>query len=188
MNFFKSLFSKPDPNIDESKILLSILKLTKSTNQQTQLKPGDSAALLLSPNDDTFFSKFNESTKSIIKNSQAYAHIHYQTHSDPHGTMWIILRCGQFETLVSTIDYVSSAIASKGLGERMIAAIFKGSYDGHNSYWICNYRTSRFYPFIPKGDKIRSQDDEIKLGDIFRKKGLRVEPPENWFAIWEAPF
>ena len=68
MNFYKSLFSKPDPNIDESKILLSILKLTKNTNQQTQLKPGDSAALLLSPNDDTFFSKFNESTKSIIKN------------------------------------------------------------------------------------------------------------------------
>ena len=188
MNLFKSFFGKSKSNLDESNILLSILNLTKDTSHGTSLHPSDTAAILLSPNDDIFFSEFSESTKNIFRSSSNYINVKYRTHTDDHGTMWIIFTCKQFKTLVSTIDYASAAIADQGLGDRMIAAIFKGSFESHNSYWICNYRTSAFYPFIPQGDKIRFQESEIKLGNIFKKNGLRVEPQEKWFAIWEAPF
>ena len=188
MNFLKSFFTKSNPSLDGSNILLSVLNLTNPTTHGTDISPSDTAAILISPNDDVFFSEFSRSTKDLLKNSSLYSNIKHRTHTDHHGTIWIIFTCKQFEDLVSAVDYVSSAISDKGFGERMIAAIFKGSFENHNSYWICNYRTSAFYPFIPQGKQSRLNETEIKLGDIFKKHGLKVEPQEKWFAIWEAPF
>ena len=120
--------------------------------------------------------------------------------SDDHGTKWIILDKSPFQDLVKSVHDVSAAISGQKSGDRMFAAIFKGQFKKEESYWVCNYRTSNFHPFIPekngsnKDESIlpvfrnRNHKKKIELGELFRSSGLPVEAPENWFALWDAPF
>ena len=54
------------------------------TNHVTNLLPSDTAAILLSPNDDIFFSEFSKSTKNIFRTSSNHTNVKYRTHTDSH--------------------------------------------------------------------------------------------------------
>ena len=63
----------------------------------------------------------------------------------------------------------------------MTAAIFKGTIKNQSFYWICNYRTSKFYPLTPLGKEMRDNKLEMEIGNLLASMGIPLEPHENWY-------
>ena len=56
-------------------------------------------------------------------------------------------------------------------------------------YWVYNYKTGKFYPFVPNGPRKRDNVTELRLGEIMKEQKLPVERKlENWYALWGIPF
>ena len=193
MGIFKSIFgtSKTMKSVapdNESDILSSVFRLVSHPAIQTRVSASKNAGLLLSPNDNIFFKNTSEFVSKFIDQHDGKSLIQGRCFEDDHGTQWIIINHPDFKKLIEIINELSKSIASKGLGSQMIAAVFKGTYRGKNSYWICNYRTSKFYPFVPNGEDTRNYDLEMELSSHFTQSGVPVEPPSNWYPLWNAPF
>ncbi len=89
--------------------------------------------------------------------------------------------------MVDDINSVSSHIANLGLGNNMTAAILKGTIKNQSFYWICNYRTSKFYPLAPLENDIRDNELEMKIGSLLASMGIPLEPHENWYSLSDIP-
>ena len=193
MGFLKSIFGtsknpKLISNDNETDILSSIFRLVSHPDTQTRVSASSTAGLLLSPNEDIFFKTTDTFVSKFIDQHEENSLIQGRCFKDDHGTQWIIMNHPDFRNLIGIINELSKSISSEGLGSQMIAAVFKGDYNGENSYWICNYRTSKFYPFIPNGKNTRNYELEMELSSHFTQNGIPVEPPTNWYPLWNAPF
>ena len=177
----RSLFSKT-PKLTASEILKKISLFA----ELEAVTPHTKAAILLSPDDREFFRDLHNTVIHLM--DQTKNPPQFKLGSDDHGTKWIILEKAPFRDLVTAIDDISAAIWVQETGDRMIAAIFKGTFEKEESYWFCNYRTARFNPFMAPASRGRNHEKEMALGQLFRSSGLPVETPENWFALWDAPF
>ena len=89
--------------------------------------------------------------------------------------------------MVDDINSVSAHIANLGLGNNMTAAIFKGTIKNQLFYWICNYRTSKFYPLAPLGKEMRDNKLEMEIGNLLASMGIPLEPHENWYSLSDIP-
>ena len=196
MSFLKSLFSKTQ-KLTATEILEKLSSFVAI--EGNLVTPETKAAILLSPDDQEVFNNFCSRVTHMM--DQLEDPPKFTLNADDHGTKWIILEKYPFQSLVKTVDRVSAELSIQKVGDRMIAAIFKGRFKKEDTYWICNYRTSNFYPFvpqketesnkdhgIPEGSRIRNHEKEMELGKLFKLRGLPVEAPENWFALWDAPF
>ena len=173
--------------MNPSEVLKSITKFVRYCEEGNDLKVLDEAAIILSPNDDGFFHDLDKSTNAVLEEIEISNHVIRRTATDDHGTKWIILTESDFMLLVNLIDKFSMRISELNLGPRMIAAVFKGEFKGTKSYWICNYRTSRYYPFVPTGSNQRDYESEMAIAEMFRINGIPVESPQNWYPLWNAP-
>ena len=94
--------------------------------------------------------------------------------------------------MVAEINSASSHIANLGLGNNMTAAIFKGTISkgttrNQSFYWICNYRTSKFYPLAPLENEMRDNELEMEIGNLLASMGIPLEPHENWYSLSDIP-
>ena len=182
-----SFFNFSNNHPSDQNVLLNILNLVKEENFNAEVRPDNQAAILISPNDHNFFTDLTASMNerlNTINLSQSTVEV---IEKDKHGTAWTLIINNTFENLVADVDKISESIFSAGLGARMIAAVFKGQFRGSAVYWICNYRTAKFYPFIPTGNQTRDNQLEIDMGDIFIGMGIPIEPHSNWYALWDIP-
>ena len=182
-SFFRSSNDSPS----DKKILLNILNLTKEKARHTELHPDGQAAILISPNDHDFFKDLNASMNERLNDLDLSHSTVKVIEEDKHGTAWTLVNNDSFENLVADVDQISESIFMAGLGPRMIAAVFKGQFRETTVYWVCNYRTAKFYPFIPIGNQTRDNELEIDMGDILIGMGIPVEPHSNWYALWDIP-
>jgi hypothetical protein len=101
----------------------------------------------------------------------------------------VVLDDPDFEDLVSTIHLVSETVADHGFADRILAAAFSFEYQRQNAYWIYNYKSGKFYPFVPSGERDRDNATEMRLGEVMKEQKLPVERRlESWYALWGIPF
>jgi hypothetical protein len=93
-----------------------------------------------------------------------------------------------FEDLVVGLNAVNSALKDGGYGERVLAALFAFTDStGRPVYLIYNVKRGTYYPFVPKGDKNRDNEAELRLKAQLTSE-LPIEPElERWFPLWGVP-
>ena len=188
LNIIASLFKSPDSQQPGAKVLLSILNLTEGQGSNEKASLAGQAGILLSPNDHDFFKDLTQSMNERLNKINLSHSTIAVIEKDEHGTAWLVLdNKTSFEGLVGDVDQISESIFLSGLGPRMIAAVFRGQFRGNTIYWICNYRTARFYPFIPLESQTRDNELEIEMGDVLSGSGIPLEPYSNWYALWDIP-
>lgn len=188
LNIIASFFKSSDSQQSGEHVLLSILKLLEGQGLNEKVSPVGQAGILLSPDDHDFFKDLAQSMNERLKEITLSDSTMEVIEKDEHGTAWLVLdNKTSFENLVGDVDQISESIFLSGLGPRMIAAVFRGQFRGNTIYWICNYRTARFYPFIPLESQTRDNELEIEMGDVLSSNGIPLEPYSNWYALWNIP-
>ncbi|PZC43944.1 MAG: hypothetical protein DK303_000150, partial [Chloroflexi bacterium] len=170
MRLFRTLFKNSNRlGSDESDILSTILRVTnQSTGGEKDINLSGAATLLLNTNEHPFFTDINTSLKELDKElfvSTIRTPLR-GLKSDMYNSCWIIFENYNNQKMVDDINSVSSHIANLGLGNNMTAAILKGTIKNQSFYWICNYRTSKFYPLAPLENDIRDNELEMKIGSL----------------------
>ena len=84
---------------------------------------------------------------------------------------------------------IGEAGPDHGFGDRLLASVFAFEFQRQQVYWVYNYKTGKFYPFVPNGPRKRDNATELRLGEIMKEQKLPVERKlENWYALWGIPF
>ena len=191
MGLLKRIFrTRNKPQADESDILSAILRVEDltfpdSTDKITVLSK---SALLLNTNDDPFFKNIDASLKNILPEQQPITSKVTTIESNEYNSCWVIFENTVTNRMIDDINSVSSKIANLGLGNNMTAAIFKGVVENNPTYWVCNYRTVKFYPLVPTENDKRDNDMEIKIGEVLASQGIPLEPHMNWYSLSDIPF
>ncbi|MBI50796.1 MAG: hypothetical protein CL781_05640 [Chloroflexi bacterium] len=188
LRFIASFFKSSNKNQSNVNVLLTVLNITDEQSLTEPFNTDDKSAILLNKNDHFFFdnisSLINESPGSNTLTNSTIEIIE----EDEHSAAWLIVKNSSFEDMVMSLDHISEFIFKSGLGEKMTAAVFKSQFRNNAAYLICNYRTARFYPFVPKENRTRHNELEIDIGDQLTALGIPVEPHSNWYALWDIPF
>jgi hypothetical protein len=191
VRLFKTLFGKSNKlKSDESDILSLVLRVTnQDSNGDRDINLSGAATLLLNINEHTFFTDINSSLKELEKELliPTVGTPLQGLKSDMYNSFWIVFENSNNQKMVDDINSVSAHIANLGLGNNMTAAIFKGTIKNQSFYWICNYRTSKFYPLAPLGKEMRDNKLEMEIGTLLASMGIPLEPHENWYSLSDIP-
>jgi len=191
VRLFKTLFGKSNKlKSDESDILSLVLRVTnQDSNGDRDINLSGAATLLLNINEHTFFTDINSSLKELEEELliPTVGTPLRGFKSDMYNSFWIVFENSNNQKMVDDINSVSAHIANLGLGNNMTAAIFKGTIKNQLFYWICNYRTSKFYPLAPLGKEMRDNKLEMEIGNLLASMGIPLEPHENWYSLSDIP-
>jgi hypothetical protein len=134
------------------------------------------------------FKQILDDSSQLIQSAAGDTGTKLETDDDEFGYRWMIFRDEDFDDLVTAVNTVASELQAGGYGDRVLAAVFawKDS-EGKPVDFIYNFKRGRFYPFVPKGNKERDNEYELRL-KAQTENDLPIEPElERWFPLWDAP-
>jgi hypothetical protein len=134
------------------------------------------------------FKQIIDDSSQLIASAASDTGTKLDTADDDFGYRWMIFRDDDFEDLVTAVNTVASELQAGGYGDRVLAALFAWQdSSGQAIDFIYNFKRGRFYPFVPKGDKQRDNEYELRLKAQV-ENDLPIEPElDRWFPLWDAP-
>jgi hypothetical protein len=134
------------------------------------------------------FKQILDDASELIASAAGDTGTKLETDDDEYGYRWMMFRDDDFEDLVTAVNTVASELQAGGYGDRVLAAVFAWQdSDGKPVDFIYNFKRGRFYPFVPRADKQRDNEYELRLKAQI-ENDLPIEPElERWFPLWDAP-
>jgi hypothetical protein len=146
------------------------------------------AAIVFQPLATADFNSIVKDMEEVVRATAADSATRVDTSDDSYGFRWLVLKGGDFDSLVVGINAVSGALETGGYGDRVLCAVF--SFQDENKrriHWIYNYKRGFFYPFVPSSGEQRDNERELQL-QAQMAKDLPVEPElQRWFPLWGIP-
>ena len=56
----------------------------------------------------------------------------------------------------------------------MLASVFAFEFERQEVYWIYNYKSGKFYPFVSNGNYKRDNATEMRLGEIMKLHKIEI--------------
>jgi hypothetical protein len=147
------------------------------------------AAIVFQPLATADFESIVKDMEDVVRATAAESATRVERSDDPYGFRWLVLRGGDFDGLVVSLNAISSAIEAGGYGERLLCAVF-GFEDAHKHplYWIYNYKRGSFYPFVPAGGREQRDNERELILQAQMARELPIEPElGRWFPLWGIP-
>lgn len=193
MGFFDALFGrqKPAPAGPEKIFAMSTAQVALQTEQN--LTPTGSAGMCFKGIASGPFSEIQKELEQLLTLASRDDHMTMQSSEDDLGYRWFVFTSADFQALVTALHMASSTLLDRGYGAQLIFAIFAFKRDnGHEMYWVYNYKRSAFYPFSPLRDardpaRARDNAEELRLAAAMGKEMPMEAEPERWFAVWNPP-
>jgi hypothetical protein len=134
------------------------------------------------------FKQILDDSSQLIASAASDTGTKLETADDDYGYRWMIFRDDDFEDLVTAVNTVASELQAGGYGDRVLAALFAWQdASGQAVDFIYNFKRGRFYPFVPKANKQRDNEYELRLKAQV-ENDLPLEPElDRWFPLWDAP-
>ena len=153
-----------------------------------ELRTSGKAAIVFQPLATADFTSIVGDMEEVLRGTGKDAGTRVDRTDDEFGYRWMVLSDEDFEDLVVGVNVVSQALQDGGYGERILCAVFAfRDKAGRPVYWIYNYKRGSYYPFVPKGERQRDNEHELRLKAQVGAE-LPIEPElERWFPLWEIP-
>ncbi len=165
---------------------MSTAQVTLETS--LNMKSRGVAAIIFQRINNADFAQIVKDAAELLESAAKDTGTKLEQSTDDFGYSWIVFRDSDFDDLITSVNTVAGELQGGGYGDRVLAALFVWEDpDGKQIDFIYNFKRGRFYPFVPKGDKQRDTEYELRLkaqldGD------LPIEPElERWFPLWDAP-
>ena len=151
------------------------------------LTPRKAAGIVFQPLATSDFGQIVKDSEELLRGQAADSGTTVETSDDQFGYRWMVLRDDDFEDLPVAVNVVSSSLTDAGYGDRLLAAVFAFEQEGQPVYFIYNFKRGSYYPFVPKGERQRDNEHELRLKAQVGTE-LPIEPElERWFPLWEIP-
>lgn len=189
MGILRALFGHTKLKAPERERFFSIVGAAFDLRGRTDMKIMDKAGIVMNPVESEFFDNFDIEMRQLLDLSRGSTGTRFEIIDDNLGTRWVVIDDADFEDLVSNIHLVSETVTDHGFADRLLAAAFSFRFQQRYAYWIYNYRSGTFYPFVPSLDGERDNATELRFGEVMKEQKLPVEKRlERWYALWGIPF
>jgi hypothetical protein len=134
------------------------------------------------------FKQILTDSEELIKSAASDTGTTLTQSDDDYGYTWMVFHDDDPDDLVTAINTVAGELQAGGYGDRVLAAVFAWQDDsGQQVDFIYNFKRGRFYPFVPKANKERDNEYELRLKAQL-ESDMPFEPElERWFPLWDAP-
>ncbi|HEY2319065.1 MAG TPA: hypothetical protein VGH67_12255 [Solirubrobacteraceae bacterium] len=134
------------------------------------------------------FTSIVKDMEEVVRATASDSATSVETSVDSFGFSWLIVKGQDFDSLVVSINAVSTALEGGGYGDRLLCAVFAFQDESRRPlYWIYNYKRGFFSPFVPIGPQQRDNERELVLKAQAGNE-LPIEPElSRWFPLWGIP-
>lgn len=189
MGILSTLFGRTRLKVADRDGFFSLVSAAFDLRGRNALRILNKAGLVMNPAESAYFDNLDAELRQLLDLSGRATGTRFEITDDDFGTRWVVLDDPDFEDLVSTIHLISETVADHGFADRLLAAAFAFEYQRRNVYWIYNYKSGKFYPFVASGERERDNATELRLGEVMKEQKLPVERRlESWYALWGIPF
>ena len=189
MGIFNAIFGHSKLKPPSEEVFLSIVGAEMRIESAADLRSTRMAGIVVNPAETPYFDNLASKLRPLLDASGRPTDVRLQVRDDGFGTRWAIIESADFHELARLIHAIAVAISDRELSDRLLAAAFGFEYQGRPAYWLFNYKSGRFYPFVPVAARERDRASEMRLGEMMRSENIPMEKkPEDWRALWGIPF
>lgn len=176
-----------------SDLLFAIVTAAVTLETQMNLHPAGSAGIVFKPLETADFGDTTRELEELLQSAAGDTGTKVSYADDEFGYRWTTLKDPDFEDLVTSVNVVNESLEAAGYSEQLLCSVFAfedrspGAQKGRRVYWIFNYKRGSFYPFVPRGDKQRDMESELRLRAALAHEVPLEQEPERWFPLWDIP-
>ena len=195
---YRNKINKPKTDSDAI-FYLSSATITLET--KLGLKSTGRCGLTVKSTSGMHFDEMRKEIQRFLGISKPDFDLEYRTVIDSYGYLWILLTGISMEDLLAAITAVGDTIDEKGFSSQILASVFEfgqqhkpaiaenNSNNNSASYLIYNYKSNKFYPFVPSfSSKSRETESEMRLMATLQEEIPFEKDMSLWYPIWDLPF
>ena len=195
MSFFRK-FKKNNNNTfrinnpkNDSDAIFSLSSAYITLETKLGLKSTGRCALSVKSINGTHFTEMKNDIQRFLDISKTDFELTYRTVTDSYGYFWLIIEGKNMESILAGIAAVGDTIEERGFSSQLLAAIFEfNSGEKNNSqYLIYNYKSNKFYPFVPLSQKTRNTEDEMTIMAVIADDVPFQRDMTLWYPLWDLP-
>jgi hypothetical protein len=180
----------------DSDAIFSLSSATITLETKLGLKTTGRCALALKSANGMYFDELKDEIQRFLNISKPDFELNYRTVTDSYGYMWVILVGKKPEDLLAAITAIGDTIQEKGFSSQLLASIFEFSQgqrptstqNNNMQYLIYNYKSNKFYPFVPISDKKTTDtENEMKIMGTIQEEVPFERDMEMWYPLWDLP-
>lgn len=151
------------------------------------LKPAGRVGLVFKRLPPGRFERLEADLTQLLQLQGAESGVSVRTSSDEFGFEWLVLEGDGIQELLASLHSAAQSLIEEGLGDLLLAAVFRFDQGERPIYWVYGYKQGTYYPFVPVTEHRRDNAEEIRLAAL-GQAALPVEKdPALWYALWAAP-
>lgn len=157
------------------------------------LKSTGRCALSLKSIDGMYFTEMKDDIQRFLNIGKSDVELNSRMVVDSYGYLWMILDGKSMGDILAGISAVGDTIQEKGFSNQLLVAIFEFNNEeklsnGSTQYLIYNYKSNKFYPFVPFGLKTRNNENEMKIMATIVDEVPFEKDMTLWYPLWDLPF
>jgi PspAB-like protein len=140
-----------------------------------------------------YFTEMKDDIQRFLNTGKSDVELNNRMVVDSYGYLWMILDGKSMGDILAGISAVGDTIQEKGFSNQLLVAIFEFNNEeklsnGSTQYLIYNYKSNKFYPFVPFGQKARNTENEMKIMATIVDEVPFEKDMTLWYPLWDLPF
>ena len=190
-----SRWANDESKVNDSDLIFSLSSSHITLDTKIGLVTTGRCALVIKTNSGQYFREMEEEVKRFLdamerEESSAFD-LHYDTITDYHGYLWIVLYGKRIEDLLAGLTAVGDLVIERGFSNQMLAAVFQfyNETDNKSSFLIYDYKWNKFYPFVPVSHKRKTRDttEEMRIMETMVDEMPFEKDKDLWRPLWNLP-
>jgi PspAB-like protein len=191
-----SQWANDESRVNDSDLIFSLSSSHITLDRKVGLVTTGRCVLVIKANGGQYFREMEQEVKRFLDALEAEdfsaVDLHYDTITDYHGYLWIVLYGKRIEDLLAGLTAVGDLVMERGFSNQMLAAVFQFYNERDNnqsSFLVYDYKQNKFYPFVPVSHKrkIRNTTEEMRIMEIMADEMPFEKDKDLWYPLWNLP-
>jgi hypothetical protein len=192
-----SRWSNDESRVNDSDLIFSLSSSHITLDRKVGLVTTGRCVLVIKTNGGQYFREMELEVKRFLdaletEEDSSAADLRYDTITDYHGYLWIVLYGKRIEDLLAGLTAVGDLVMERGFSNQILAAVFQFYNERDNnqsSFLIYDYKRNKFYPFVPVSHKrkTRNTTEEMRILETMADEIPFEKDKDLWYPLWNLP-
>ncbi len=190
MSLFDIIFGKARPERAKLDSLFSLSTAAVAFETEVGWLPAGRAALVLRPGRSKEYREAEEELRSLLALASEEWGSKVAFEKDSYGYFWLVFEDAEWEDLLALVHMAGQVFTEKGYDPYILAAVFlfrEETPSPRRLYLIYNHRRGKFYPFVPRGEKDRDTEEEMRVFALLERELPWEKDVSYWYPLWGCP-
>ncbi|HYY68056.1 MAG TPA: hypothetical protein VE572_06895 [Nitrososphaeraceae archaeon] len=188
-------WANDESRLNDSDLIFSLSSSHITLDTKIGLVTTGRCALVIKTNSGQYFREMEQEVKRFLdameREESSAVDLHYDTITDYHDYLWIVLYGKRIEDLLAGLTAVGDLVIERGFSNQMLAAVFQfySERDNKSSFLIYDYKWNKFYPFVPINHKRKTRDttEEMRIMETIVDEMPFERDKDLWRPLWNLP-